>query len=100
MCASAVEEEGYFEYEGVHEHFNSEVQGVANEELDSDGDEITPFEKISRKMKKVTDDGGVRKVIRQPGNGAVVPSDAFVTGIIVNLAPFNCQIKSSCFEDT
>ncbi|VDI79492.1 FK506-binding protein 6 [Mytilus galloprovincialis] len=51
---------------------------IPDEEDEDDDDELSPFQKLARKMEDISGDGGVKKRVLHPGGGSVVPEGAIV----------------------
>lgn len=49
---------------------------VGNDETD----ERSPFQRLESKMENVTEDGGIKKMLLQPGTGNRVPENSLVIG--------------------
>lgn len=68
------EEDGYFGKE-VFDHLSPDALG--DEDNGSDSEDLSPFEKLKKKMKDITPDGqgGVWKMVVNEGTGPVIPQE-------------------------
>ncbi|CAG2189086.1 FKBP6 [Mytilus edulis] len=51
---------------------------IPDEEDEDDDDELSPFQKLAKKMEDISGDGGVKKRVLHPGGGSIVPEGAIV----------------------
>jgi len=73
----AEEDDGYFNKEELFKQLNYECTDcTASGSEDEEAESLTPFERMSKRMEDLTNDGGVRKVILKQGAGDVVPASS------------------------